>query len=406
MNGLPSPTGLRDATLIGVSLQHYRAEIWLRMIRYKQLIIAAVLLLLPSVVVFKALVFGPLVGIFATPGTPDAAIAAAVFVAVTALWAGLQRDAVAYPPAAAFTASLPLSAGALLRRDLVVFLLASSPFLLLILLALAAAQPSAGPGSAVLAFLGILLASLVAQLAVARGAFGWAVAAVMTAAAIGAVHRADVLVALAALNALMLWRLPRHVPWRTGDYRRSRGEATGWSVPTAGWIGLHWRSLYQAAHGAYRLSLFASAALTILAAAALHAGPDAPLRNCGILLVHAALVTGLLGMSFATLFKNQAAYGAVLQALPVSRWRRVFDEIVAAELPALLMVLLLASSSLRLASGPQIAAVALAATLLLCGLQYLIYRYCPRHTVAAGLLVGIATILVALQLASTMGIRQ
>gem|GEM_PF-2971636 len=406
MNSVPSRTSYREATLLGLSLRHYRMEIRAHMIRYKQLVIAGVLLLLPSGFVFKTLVFAPLTGIFAASGTSGAAWAAGLFVAATALWAGLQRDAVAYPPVAAFTASLPLSRGSLVYRDLAAFSLASSPLLLLIIATFVAARPWHSPGQSMLALTGILLASYVAQLAAARSMFVWAAAAILSAAAIGAVKPGPVLALLTGLNALLLWRVPQGAPWRAGDYRRSRHETTTRrQTPPIGWIGLHWRSLYQATQGAYRLTLFTTIALTALATAALHAGADKPMRNCGLLLVHGALITGLYGMGFATLFKNQSAYDTLLQSLPAGRLRRSVDMILAVELPAVGLVALLAVSSLALEAGPRIAAVALAVTVALCGVQYLIYRYSPRHTVAASLVVGIVAIVIPLQLAPCLGIQ-
>jgi len=405
MNSVPSRTSYREATLLGLSLRHYRMEIRARMIRYKQLVIAGVLLLLPSGFVFKTLVFTPLTGIFAGSGTSGAAWAAGLFVAATALWAGLQRDAVAYPPVAAFTASLPLSRGSLVHRDLAVFSLASSPLLLLIMAAFVAARPWYSPGQSMLALMGILLASYVAQLAAARSMFVWAAAAILSAAAIGALKSGPVLALLTGLNALLLWRVPQGAPWRAGDYRRSRRATTTRQTPPIGWIGLHWRSLYQATQGAYRLTLFTTIALTALATVALHTGADKPMRNCGLLLVHGALITGLYGMGFATLFKNQSAYDALLQSLPAGRLRRSVDMILAVELPAVGLVALLAVSSLALGAGPRIAAVALAVTVALCSVQYLIYRYSPRHTVAASLVVGIVAIVIPLQMAPCLGIQ-
>ena len=405
MNSVPSRTSYREATLLGLSLRHYRMEIRARMIRYKQLVIAGVLLLLPSGFVFKTLVFAPLTGIFATSGTSGAAWAAGLFVVATALWAGLQRDAVAYPPVAAFTASLPLSRGSLVRRDLAVFSLASSPLLLLIMATFVAARPWHSPGQSMLALTGVLLASYVAQLAAARSVFVWAAAAILSAAAIGAVKSGPILALLTGLNALLFWRVPRGAPWRAGDYRRSRRATATRQTPPIGWIGLHWRSLYQATQGAYRLTLFSTIALTALATAALHTGADKPMRNCGLLLVHGALITGLYGMGFATLFKNQSAYDALLQSLPAGRLRRSFDMILAVELPAVGLVALLAVSSLALEAGPRIAAVALMVTVALCGVQYLIYRYSPRHTVAASLVVGIVAIVIPLQMAPCLGIQ-
>jgi hypothetical protein len=404
MNYPVSRLNRREATLLELSLLHYRTEIRARMTRYKQLIVAVALLLGPSLAAFKSSIFAPLSHIFTERGTTGA-MAAAFYVALSASWAGLQRDAVIYPPTAMFTASLPLSRGELMKHDLTVFTFASSPFLILILAVFVAAWPSHNPGSGALALIGVVLASFLAQLAVARRIFAWAVPAIVSAAVIGSGQPSLVLMLMIAVNTFLLWRLPLNVPWRSGDYRQLRNEVGGCEAPVGGWIGLHWRSIYQTTDGAYRFSIIATIVLTGLTTMAVHAGADRPLRNCGLLLTHAALVTGLYGMSFATLFKHRATYGAILQALPMSRLRRGIYMMLAAELPAILLVVLLTASCLNLTSGMRITAVVVGVTAMLCGLQYLIYRHAPKHTIAASLVAGIAVVVATLQLVPALGVR-
>lgn len=403
MDSPPSRASRRPSTLLGLSLQYYRTEIRQRLMRYKQLILVCVLLLLPGMAAIKSVILMPLACIFGDQGGLAGACAAIASVMAAALWVGLQRDVIAYPPAAAFVASLPASRSALVVRDLAVLALASSPLLVLIFAGFLVSQPQDNAGVAILALLGVLVALFVAQRAVLRGAHTQVLVPILTAAAIGGVRRIDVLALLILPNAWLLWRIPANVPWRSGEYRQPHYREVPASWFLIGWVGLHWRSLYRSTNGAYRLYLLFSVVVTVVVAVAVHLGDGAPIRSLGLLLVHGVLITGLFGLGFTTLFKNQVAYQALLSSLPTSSFRRAFDMTVAAELPAVLMVLLLSLSVLRLASGLPIAMLALGVTVFLCSTQYLIYRNVPRHAIAAGLLVGIATVTTVLQLASDMG---
>lgn len=389
-------------TLMGLSLRHYRNVVRQRMIRYKQLVIAGLLLLLPGIAAFNATVLAPLIRIFTEPGTAAASCGAAVFVTITALWAGMQRDAIDYPATAPFAASLPFSRGDLLRRDIAVVVLASSPLLLLLVVAFAASFSKADTAYSVLALLAVLFASLTSQLMAVRGLFLRALVAVVAAAAIGSSHRMGFLMLPILLCGLLVWRLPLHTPWRTSAYRRSHSDSGMVRATSVGWIGIHWLSLYRSRYGAYRLGVLASVILTVAVALALHSGEESVVRSGGLLLVHSALIVGLYGLGFATLFSNQALYQNFLDSLPVGRVRRAFEMIVAVEAPAIALVMLLGISALPLMSGAILALVSLCASVALCVAQYFIYRHLPTHPIAAGLVAGIITVVASLLAISGM----
>lgn len=394
-----APSGVAGAhatTLTGLSLLHYRNVVRQRMIRYKQLVIAGLLLLLPGIAAFNATVLLPLVRIFTEPGMMAASLGAAVFVAITGLWAGMQRDAINCPATAPFVASLPFSKRELLRRDIAVVVLASSPLLLLLMVAFGTSFSKAGAAHSVLALLAVLFASLTSQLMAVRGLFLRALVAVVAAVAIGSSHRTGLLVLPIILCGVLFWGLPLYEPWRASAYRRSRSDH--WVVRTASisWIGIHWLSLYRSRYGAYRLGVLTSILLTGAAAFALHSGDESVTRSAGLLLVHSTLIVALYGLGFATLFSNQSAYQNFLDSLPVGRLRRAFDMIVAVEAPAVALVLLLGISALRLKSGATLAFVSLCATAVLCTIQYLTYRHMPRHPIAVGLVTGIFTVVASL----------
>jgi hypothetical protein len=368
------------------------------MIRYKQLVIAGLLLLLPGITAFNATVLLPLVRIFTEPGMMAASCGAAVFVAITGLWAGMQRDAINCPATAPFVASLPFSRRQLLRRDVAVVALASSPLLLLLIVAFGTSVSEAGAAHNVLVLLAVLFTSLTSQLMAVRGLFLRAVVAVVAAAAIGGSDRTGLLVLPIILCGVLFWGLPLYEPWRASAYRQSGSDRGVVRAASISWIGIHWLSLYRSRYGAYRLGVLTSILLTGAAAFALHSGEESVTRSAGLLLVHSALIVGLYGLGFATLFSNQSAYQGFLDSLPVGRLRRAFDMIVVVEAPAVALVLLLGISALRFKSGATLAFVSLCAAVVLCTIQYLTYKHMPRHAIAVGLVTGILTV-VALLLA-------
>jgi len=387
-------------TLMGLSLLHYRNVVRQRMMRYKQLVIAGLLLLLPGMAAFNAAVIFPLARIFTEPGTVAASCGAAVFVAITALWARMQRDAIHYPATAPFLASLPFSKYELLRRDIAIVVLASSPLLLLLMLAFGTSFSKAGAAHSVIALLAMLFASLVSQVMAVRGLFLRALVALVAAVAIGGSHCTGLLALPIILCGVLFWGLPLHVSWRSSEYRQLRRDSGMVRAASISWIGIHWRSLYRSRYAAYRLGAFISVLLTGVVAFALHRGEESVTRSAGLLLVHSALIVGLYGLGFATLFSNQSAYQNFLDALPCGRLRRAFDMIVAVEAPAVALVLLLGISALGLKSGAMLAFVSLCAAAVLCTIQYLIYRYVPRHPIAAGLVTGIFIVVASLLAAS------
>jgi len=387
-------------TLMGLSLLHYRNVVRQRMMRYKQLLIAGLLLLLPGIAAFKATVIFPLARIFTEPGTVAAACGSAVFVAITALWAGMQRDAIHYPATAPFVASLPFSRYALLRRDIAIVVLASSPLLLLLMVAFATSFSKADAAHRAIALLAVLFASLVSQVMAVKGRFLRALVAVAAAVAIGGSHCTGLLALPILLCGVLFWRLPLHASWRSSEYRPLRRNRGMVRAASSSWIGVHWQSLYRSRYAAYRLSAFASVLLTGVVAFSLHRGEESVTRSAGLLLVHGALIVGLYGLGFATLFSNQSAYQHFLDALPLGRLRRALDMIVAVEAPAVALVLLLGISALRLKSGAMLACVSLCAAAVSCTLQYLIYRHVPRHPIAAGLVTGILIVVASLLVVS------
>lgn len=383
--------GGQATTLMSLSLRHYRTVVRQRMIRYKQLVIAGLLLFLPGITAFNAIVLAPLIRIFTEPGTAAASCGAAVFVAITALWAGMQRDAIDYPATAPFTASLPFSKGDLLRRDIAIVVLASSPLLLLFVVAFAASFSKADTAYGIPALLAVLFAALTSQLMVVRGLFLRALVAVVAATTIGSSHRTGFLILPILLCGFLVWRLPLHTPWRASAYRRSHSDPGVVRAAPVGWIGIHWLSLYRSRYSAYWLGVLASVILTVVVALALHNGEESVVRSGGLLLAHSALIVGLYGLGFPTLFSNQALYQSFLDSLPVGRVRRAFEMIVAVEAPAIALVMLLDISALRLMSGAILALVSFCASAALCVAQYFIYRHLPTHPIAAGLVVGILT---------------
>lgn len=394
--------GTRVTTLMGLSLLHYRNVVRQRMIRYKQLVIAVLLLLLPGIAAFNATVLFPLVRIFTEPGTVAASCGAAVFVAITALWSGMQHDAINYPATAPFVASLPFSKHELLRRDIAIVVLASSPLLLLIMVAFGTSFSKADAAHSILALLAVLFASLTSQVMAVRGLFLRALVAVVAAVAIGGIHRTGLLMLPIILCGVLFLGLPLHASWRSSAYRQLRGDPGVVRAASISWIGVHWLSLYRSRYGAYRLGVLASVLLAGTVAFALHSEEESVTRSGGLLLVHSALIVGWYGLGFATLFSNQSAYQNFLDSLPIGRLRRAFDMIVAVEAPAVALVLLLGISALRLKSGATLAFASLCATAALCATQYLIYRHMPRHPIAAGLVTGILTVVASLLMLSRL----
>jgi len=389
MRLLTAVAGSHATTLMGVSLLHYRNVVRQRMMRYKQLVIAGLLLLLPSIAAFKATVIVPLVRIFTESGTVAAACGSAGFVAITAVWARMQHDAITYPATAPLIASLPFSKYELLRRDIVIVALASSPLLLLLMVAFGTSFSKTDAAHRIIALLAVLFASLVSQVMAVRGLFLRALVAVAAAVAIGSSHWTGLLALPIILCGVLLWRLPPHMPWRSSEYRQLRRDRGMMRAASIHWIGIHWRSLYRSRYAAYRLGVLASVLLTGVVAFALHNGEESVTRSGGLLLVHSALIVGLYGLGFATMFSNQSAYQNFLDSLPVGRLRRALDMIVAVEAPAVALVVLLGISALRLKSGAMLACVSLCAAAVLCPIQYLIYRHIPRHPIAAGLVTAI-----------------
>jgi hypothetical protein len=361
------------------------------------LILIGLLLLLPGVGEFNQLILYPLSTVFGQPEGLIGAWAAAAFVSVAMLWAGLHRDAIAYPPAAGLLASLPISRQALLARDLLVLALVSLPLLTLLGVALVVSQPL-GIVHKVLVLLTLLLATATAQLAVIRKAVIWGAVAIVSAVIAGGTHRADILPIMVLANLLALWKMPGHVLGKTGDYRQAR-FITGFRRDAISWTELHWRSIYQSAHGGYRLCLVLTLSLTALAVTLCRL-TDTPMHELGVLLAHGALMSGLYGLSFPTALSNQAAYRAFLTSLPTGRFRRMVDMVVAVEFPAMLLGL----GASCFASQWLIAALALFVTALLCCIQYLTYQRLPRHAVVIGLATAIIIIVLVLNIALFTGV--
>lgn len=392
----PPKRSLSGRTLLRLSLLHHRNVVRQRMLRYKQFVITGLLLFLPGMAAFKHIVVTPLARLFTEPGTPAAACGAASFVAITALWASIQRDAIDFPPAASFLASLPFSKRQILRRDIVVVALASSPWLLLLLVAFGAAFPDTGPDHGIPALLGMIFASLACQLTAARGLLLRSLATIAAAAAIGSSDRAESIALAILVSGLALRKLPLYAPWRASAYRPSRDTPEIRPPSAIHWITIHWLSLSRSRYGAYRLGAFASLVLAIVVALALHSGHASVTRIGGLLVTYGTLVTGLYGLGFATLLNDQSAYRGFLDALPAGRLRRALDMIIAVEVPVVALVLLLGASTVSLNSGATPTLVALCATLALCIAQYLIHAHLPRHAIAAGLSTAILVLAASL----------
>lgn len=391
-SGKPSPSA--GEVLTAMSMTWYRMDIRRRMMRHKQAIVAALLLALPSLAAFVM----PMVALFDAPGGKAALLTAVGLALVSAGWAALQRDALAFSPAMPFLASLPLSRGAVLRRDLLVLGAASAPFYLFLIVAYllsGALQDALFKGALLVALIATFLA---AQLAWTRRRPLWcAVAVALSGTAVGIHHTG---VALSALVGalLVLHLLPQQRPWSTADYRLAR---YGLRPAGFGWIGLYARILLNYAHGSYRSTCVLVGALALVTAFFLWRSNGDGIWQIGLLGGFCVVATSVFGMGYSHIRKSRDAYAVALSALPVHAARQALAIVVAVEWPAVIL-----SCALGVFAWPRvwmIVAIALLAGAL-SAMQYLLHLKSPGDAVAVSLGAGILVVWGIVEIAGRMGL--
>ncbi len=397
MSSTPSPS-IPMANLMALSMRHYRLELHQRITRYKQMLLVVLLLTLPGVPAFKAVVLSPLESVYAAGGATSA-LTNAAYVVLLAFWAFLQREALVSSVAAPMMASLPIGPWRSMARDIALLFLVSLPFTLLLLIASITASGQTSTGTRLVIFAAISALGLAAQIAATRRRYALLLLVIAAAFGNGLMPYGAGGAATLALSGLIV-KLLRSVPVPVGDFSVARPKAQ--EVSERGDVrvtpmGLNWSALYHGRHGAYRFSLALFIALVLVLGLALHGAPGSPVRVVVIEVVFGAVSASVFGLGFGTVFKQQDAFMHVLSALPRGPLQRAIHTMVAVEAPAIALTLLLALSTAR--EGGRLSFLPIVSTLVLCGIQYLLYRHCPRHTVAAGLVVSVCTVVAISQLA-------
>lgn len=390
---------LREAQgLLALALRHYRIEVRGRVIRYKQLVLLAVLLLLPGLPAFKAVFVEPLTCIFRSDVTRSAALGAALgYIGLSTIWVRLQKDVISPPDGGAYLATLPLSQAALLCRDAGVLLLASAPLIALLLVAMAFVPESERNAQAAATFACMSISALVVQIGASRNYLTAIVAGLLSATlAVVASAPGPTLILALVITGIVLRDVPANYDaGNSGEFRERRLRSHAAHHPLTagpGWLMLQWRALWLAQTGTFRSAVTLNGVMGIATAATLLTGSADVTRAAGLIIAFAGLSSLFLALSFATLRAQHVRYGQYLGTLPLDGAKSRVGSILVVQGACSAAVCCLVMVAIARMGFDARLLLPVPVAVMLAVLHDQFHQLAPRHAVLCGVLAMLASL--------------